>query len=189
MGALLAGLVVFAVLAMLVVTAVDRERDAEEIGPALTIGVWFAYLVHADTVLTAAYMDVGRVPVPRVAALAAGAALIAVGAGLFAWATRTLVRRGGFTGLVSTRLVTDGPYVWMRHPQDVGWATMLLGIAIAGRSPVAVVLVAVFAGFVSRLWRADERQLEERFGEAFLQYRERTPAVARPARTARAVRA
>lgn len=176
MGALLAGLVVFAVLAILVVSAVDGEREnADDMGAAMTLGVWFAYLVHADTVLTAAYLDVARLPVPRMAGFAVGGVILATGMVLFFWAGRTLVAHGDFRGLMSRQLVTRGPYQRIRHPQDTGWTLMLTGIAVAGRSPIALALVALFVVFVGRLWRADERQLADRFGLQYRGYRDRTP--------------
>lgn len=176
MGSLVAGLLVFGLLAVLVLTALDADRDdAEDIGGALTLGVWFTYLVHADTVLTAAYLDVARVPVPKVVGLVLGIAVIAAGVALFAWSSRVLVARGDFHGLVSHKLVTSGPYRWMRHPQDTGWALVLLGIAICGRSLLALALVALFAFFVGRLWRFDEKQLDQRFGDDWRRYRADTP--------------
>lgn len=177
MGALLAGLVVFGVLALLVVSALDGEREnADDMGAAMTLGVWFAYIVHADTVLTAAYLDVLRVPAPRTVAFAVGGVILAAGVVLFFWASRTLVAHGDFRGLMSRRLVTGGPYRRIRHPQDTGWALVLTGIAVAGRSPIALALVALFVLFVGRLWRADELQLDGRFGGQWRGYRDATPA-------------
>jgi protein-S-isoprenylcysteine O-methyltransferase Ste14 len=159
-----------------VVSLVDGERDADDVSGFTTLGVWFAYLVHADTVVTAAYITTGRLSfLPHDVFLVLGIAVVAVGFAVFAWASRVLVRDGAFQGLVSTRLVTSGPYSRVRHPEDLGWGLMLLGVAIAGRSVIALVLVGVFAVFVDRLWRADERALARRFGAAFESWRARTP--------------
>jgi protein-S-isoprenylcysteine O-methyltransferase Ste14 len=177
MAGVLAEFAVFAVLALVVVTMLDTERDRDDVNAFVTMGMWFAYLVHADTVTTAAYLSFARVPLPRVPLLVAGSAIIVLGFAIFAWAGRTLVRDGSFSGLTSTQLVTAGPFALVRHPQDLGWGLMLLGIAIAGRSPVSLALVAVFAVFVARVWRADERQLMLRFPDAFARYRATTPAV------------
>jgi protein-S-isoprenylcysteine O-methyltransferase Ste14 len=176
MAGVLAEFAVFAVLAVVVVSMLDTERDSAEVSTFVTMGMWFAYLVHADTVTSAAYLDTGRVALPRVGMLVVGVAILAAGLVLFAWAARTLVRDGAFAGVTSTRLVTCGPYAYVRHPQDLGWGLMLLGIAIAGRSLISLVLVAVFAVFVSRVWRADDRQLQRRFGDAFERYRASTPS-------------
>ena len=54
----------------------------------------------------------------------------------------------------------------------------------AGRSLLAVGLVALFAVFVERYSRVEEAHLERRFGEAWRAYRRRTPAVPGLRRTA-----
>jgi protein-S-isoprenylcysteine O-methyltransferase Ste14 len=175
---LLAEFAVFVVLAVVVVSLLDTERDGDDVSGFVTMGMWFAYLVHADTVTSAAYIDTGRVPLPRLPMLVVGLTIVAAGLVLFAWAARALVRDGSFAGATSTRLVTTGPYAHVRHPQDLGWGLMLLGVAVAGGSLIALALVAVFAIFVSRVWRADDRQLLRRFGDAYARYRASTPAVA-----------
>jgi len=177
MGALIAGLVIFGLLAVLVLTALDGDRDAEDLGGALTFGLWFTYLVHADTVATAAFLDIARVPVPATPALFVGLAIAITGFGYFVWSSRVLASNGDFEGLSSRQLVTTGPYAAMRHPQDTGWAIMLVGIAVAGRSPIALALVGLFVLFVDRLWRVDERQLVLRFGKAWTRYAASTPRV------------
>ena len=144
------------------------------------MAIWFSYLVHADTVLTAAYISFGRLSfLPATPLLILGLVVSAVGFGIFLWSSLTISRAGGFAGLVSTRLVTEGPYARSRHPQDLGWAMMLVGIAISGRSLVSLALVALFAWFASRLWRADEKGLHKRFGDAYDRYRAATPLLAR----------
>jgi protein-S-isoprenylcysteine O-methyltransferase Ste14 len=180
MGALVGGLVVFGALGALVCSLLDSERDADDVSGFTTLGVWFAYLVHADTVVTAAYITTGRLSfLPHTAFLVLGLAVVVVGFIVFAWSSRVLVRDGAFQGLVSTRLVTGGPYARVRHPEDLGWGLMLLGVAIAGRSVIALALVGVFAVFVDRLWRADERALARRFGAAFDAWRAVTPRLPR----------
>ena len=54
---------------------------------------------------------------------------------------------------------------------------MLLGIAIVGRSIVALVLVALFAGFAERYARLEEDQLRRSFGDSYVAYRARLPPV------------
>lgn len=177
MGAVVGGLVVFGLLAILVLNAMSGGDDRDEVPAFLTVGVWITYLVHADTVLTAAYLDVLRVDLlPATPALVTGLVISMAGFGLFLGSTRILARDGRFEGLVTRSLVTSGPYRRMRHPQDTGWGITLLGIAIAGRSVVALALVMLFGIFLRRLWRSDDDQLAERFGEPYLAYRAMTPA-------------
>lgn len=170
--------VIFLLLAALVLAVLGREdRVGVMSGPA-AIGVWFVYLLHADTVVTAAYIETGRVDaIPKSVAFVAGGIVLAGGFALFAWATRSLVNHGDFEGLRARRLVTGGPYGFMRQPQNAGWALMLLGVAIMGRSWVALILVAVFVVFVWLLGRLEARGLAVAFGADYERWRSRTPAL------------
>jgi len=170
--------VVFLLLAALVLAVLGREERAGVMSGPAAIGVWFVYLIHADTVVTAAYIETGRVDaIPKPVAFVAGGVVIAAGFALFAWATRALVNQGEFEGLRARRLVTGGPYGLMRQPQNAGWALMLLGVAIAGRSVIALVLVAIFVVFVALLGRVEARGLAVAFGADYERWRERTPAL------------
>jgi protein-S-isoprenylcysteine O-methyltransferase Ste14 len=162
---------VFCVAAVIVLRIVDDGRGT--ILPA--VAVWLLYFFHADTVVAAAYSDVGRLPAPAAPFLVVGLATAAGGWLLFLVATRQLVRDGGFVGLVPSRLVTVGAFRLSRHPQNAGWAIMLLGVAIASRSVIALVFVAVFGVFSARLAGAEEAELERRHGAEYAAYRDRTP--------------
>lgn len=176
MGAVIGGLVVFALLAALLLAMTNSEERAQALSGPAAIAVWFVYLIHADTVVSAAYVSTGRIDaIPKAVGLAVGIAVGVAGFVLFAWATRTLVNRGGFEGLRATRLVTTGPYARMRVPQNTGWGLMLLGVAIAGRSVIAVALVLVFCVFVWFLERVEDRALRTSFGLDYELWRETTP--------------
>lgn len=176
MGAVIGGLVVFLLLAALLLAMTNGEDRAQALSGPAAIAVWFVYLIHADTVVTAAYVTTGRVDaIPRSLALAVGIAIVAAGFALFAWSTRTLVNRAGFEGLRATRLVTSGPYARMRQPQNTGWALMLLGVAIGGRSLISLALVAVFCVFVALLERVEDQSLRTSFGLDYELWRETTP--------------
>jgi len=177
MWSVLGALVIFLLLAALVLGMLSKEDRRRTLAGPVAIGVWFVYLVHADTVFTSAYLDVGRIPVAKDLAFAIGGSVIAIGFCLFAWATRSLARNGEFEGFRAHRLVVEGPYRYMRQPQNTGWALMLLGIALAGRSFVSLALVAVFAVFVVFLERAEQRVLHAAFGVAYDGWADRTPVL------------
>jgi len=170
--------VAFLILAALVLVLLGRkDRVGMMSGPA-ALGVWLAYLLHADTVVTATFIEPGRMDaVPKAVAFVVGGIVIAVGFALFAWATRELVNQGDFDGLRARRLVTGGPYERMRQPQNAGWALMLLGVAIAGRSWISLLLVAVFVGFVVLLSRLEARGLAVTFGDDYERWRASTPVL------------
>jgi len=176
MGAVIGGLVVFALLAALLLAMTNSEERAQALSGPAAIAVWFVYLIHADTVVSAAWISTGKIDaIPKTPALVVGIAVGVAGFGLFAWATRTLVNHGSFEGLRATRLVTTGPYALMRQPQNTGWAIMLLAVAIGGRSVIAVALVAIFCVFVAFLERVEDRALRTSFGLDYELWRETTP--------------
>ena len=176
-----AALAALAVTATVVVRIVERAAQAGR-ASALTpgIAVWLLYFLHAQTVAAAAFGGVGQLPLPPAPVLAVGAATGLAGWLLFAAATGTLVRHGGFVGVGSSRLVAVGPFRISRHPQNAGWTMLLLGIAVASRSVVAFVFVAAFALVTARLARIEEDDLERRHGSAYTAYRDATPLVLGP---------
>jgi protein-S-isoprenylcysteine O-methyltransferase Ste14 len=185
-------LAVFGGFAVFVVKWADADlRDRGRLSGGAAISVWLLYLFHADTVSAAAFTEVARVELPSAPLLLSGLSLTAAGFALFLAATVSLVRRGGFKGLETTQLVTSGPFRVSRHPQNLGWALLLLGLAIASRSLIALVLVVAFAVFAAAYARVEECDLLRRFGAAYGTYRERTPvfpaSLPRP-RRARAAR-
>lgn len=178
MPALLATVAVFSAMAILVLRwAADDLADTGTLSGKSIVASWLLYVFHADTVATAALMGAMTVDAPRTAALAGGAALAIGGFGVFVAATIALARHGDMAGPRTGRLVVVGPYRRSRHPQNLGWGVMLLGIAVAGRSIVALALVALFAAFAERYVRLEEDQLHRDFGDSYDAYRTRTPAV------------
>jgi protein-S-isoprenylcysteine O-methyltransferase Ste14 len=75
-------------------------------------------------------------------------------------------------------LTTTGLYSVVRHPLYVGNAFMILGVALFPRvwwCPVITLLA--FALYYERIMFAEEEFLRGRFGEAWLAWADRTPAV------------
>ena len=73
-------------------------------------------------------------------------------------------------------LVVDGPNRLTRNPMYLGLAGTLLAHAIARRSPSAVIPLVGFVWLIDRYQiPAEEKALEERFGQAYLDYKETVP--------------
>jgi protein-S-isoprenylcysteine O-methyltransferase Ste14 len=74
-----------------------------------------------------------------------------------------------------TRLVTHGPFAWMRNPLYAGnffiWAGF---IVIAGIERFLPIAVAMFALEYATIVRYEEAVLEATFGEEYLRYKRRT---------------
>lgn len=101
---------------------------------------------------------------------AIGAALVAAGIALRLAARAAL-------GRDRARLVTWGAYAWLRHPHDLGTALAWIGLAVAaGVTALLPMLVATLAVLFGLAARAEEGELEARFGEDYARWRRRTPA-------------
>ena len=76
------------------------------------------------------------------------------------------------------RLVTNGPYRYLRNPSYTGTLITLLGfgIAVGNWLSLFVLLAAGFISFVRRI-AIEDRALAERFGEAYEEYKKRTWAL------------
>ena len=103
----------------------------------------------------------------------AGVALIAAGIGLRAWSIATLGRFFQYWIQVQPghRVVTSGPYRYVRHPSYTGLALVLAGIALASDDIWSLVAVAILggAGLAVRI-RAEERQLTQSLGADYEQF-------------------
>jgi len=122
-----------------------------------------------------AAVSIGRAdPLPwpggRVWPAVAGLALIFVGIGLRAWSIATLGRFFQYRIEVQPghRVVSDGPYRYVRHPSYGGIALVLIGIALATGDVLSVIVVAVLGsiGLTVRI-RAEERQLTDALGAQY----------------------
>lgn len=72
----------------------------------------------------------------------------------------------------STTLVTDSVYGFSRHPMYLGFALVLMGLAILLGSLTPWLIVPIFAGLMEGVFiRVEERMLEEKFGPAWLEYK------------------
>jgi protein-S-isoprenylcysteine O-methyltransferase Ste14 len=105
-----------------------------------------------------------------------GVALFAAGGVLRIWPVFVLGRR--FSGLVAIQpghtLVTSGIYGIIRHPSYLGLITNALGWALAFRSGVGVLLVALtLLPLLARI-RSEEALLRSEFGAKYQAYCRRT---------------
>jgi len=102
-----------------------------------------------------------------------GIILIAAGVGLRAWSIVTLGRFFQYWIKVQPghRVVTGGPYRFVRHPSYTGIGLVLAGIALACGDMWGLLAVAVLggAGLAVRI-RAEERQLTDSLGEEYEQF-------------------
>jgi protein-S-isoprenylcysteine O-methyltransferase Ste14 len=105
-----------------------------------------------------------------------GVVLYAGGGALRLWPVFVLGRR--FSGLVAIQpghtLMTDGLYRTIRNPSYLGLLVLSLGWALAFRSLVGVLLVALMIPPLIARIRSEEALLRSQFGEEYAAYCART---------------
>jgi protein-S-isoprenylcysteine O-methyltransferase Ste14 len=114
-----------------------------------------------------------QVPQPEVIR-ALGVAGFVIGSFLFAW---SVLARGRYSVSwampIDQRLVTWGPYRYIRHPSYTGYFLMFIGLFLAWFNLLAVIPLLGIPGYV-RISEREERMLVLRFGDAYLEYRKKT---------------
>ena len=153
-------------------------RELSEVGRVshtTLVLLMVAYGGLGGCAIAAAWVGEWPFAMPALTAIGAGTIMVTVGAALYG-AARLQFRSFRVTwGLRTDRLVTDGMYSWSRNPQSMGWALVLAGAGLMGRSGSTLVLVVLY--WVSCLvWVPfEERLLHCRFGQAYDEYRKRVP--------------
>lgn len=170
------GAVVLLFVLALVLVRRDYSARSTLAGPTVVL-VWVAYLLHAGVTAWFAWAaPLDRLGVPATPAAVVGALLFLAGAGVAGAAIATFRSFERMSGLDTSRLIDHGIYGYSRNPQNLGWGLALLGLALAGRSPSALALVALF-GIVIHLYivTMEEPYLESVYGDEFREYRRRVP--------------
>lgn len=121
-------------------------------------------------------------PWQRAALLLAGAPLFAGGLALYLWGLRSLGAMfgpsSGFGVRLSAghRLVTSGPYAYVRHPMYTGVISAGIGGALLYRTWAALWFAVIMLGLAVRA-RREERVLAEEFGAEWAAYAARVPGL------------
>jgi protein-S-isoprenylcysteine O-methyltransferase Ste14 len=74
-------------------------------------------------------------------------------------------------------LVTSGVYSFVRHPRYASVALLFLGLFLITGLWVLAALFACLGGWLAVVIPMEEKELTERYGEAYLSYRRRVPAL------------
>lgn len=142
------------------------------VGPR--IGRWtFCYLAAAvaATLVWPAVFSIGFVA--RGYLTAAGGVLLLLALPLYVATVRAVARAHR-----EDRLVTTGPYAVCRHPLYALWILLIVPAVAAFLASWLVLTASLFMYVVTRVeTRHEEAYLEQRFGEAYREYKRRVNAV------------
>ncbi len=78
--------------------------------------------------------------------------------------------------MATQRLIVEPPYTYCRNPMVLGTVFVYLGVALMFHSLGAALVVLVFiAALLVYVKLAEEKEMEGRFGQEYLEYKRRTP--------------
>jgi protein-S-isoprenylcysteine O-methyltransferase Ste14 len=97
--------------------------------------------------------------------------------GVWSIYTQFTIGRGTPVPLMATqKLIVQPPYTYCRNPMALGAIVMYQGVAILFGSIGAGMLVLLGAGgLLTYIKRIEEKEMEVRFGQEYLEYKQRTP--------------
>lgn len=164
--------------------ALEEHGEATRIRTTLLAGPVFLGLMPFLVARAGPRVDrLLGLPRPRIgrAARVVGRLMTVAGFSLGFWAVETQLDRGRGTPLPvmpTQELLTEGPFRYCRNPMTLGTILAYLGMAIAARTAAGTALVfALAATLLAYLKGLEEGELTERFGDAYLAYRQRTPFI------------
>ncbi len=79
-------------------------------------------------------------------------------------------------GARGEKLVTEGVYSYVRHPQYSGLFLITIGFLIQWPSVTTLIMWPILMFAYYKLAMREERDMEEQFGQEFLEYKTRVPA-------------
>jgi len=78
--------------------------------------------------------------------------------------------------MATQTLVVEKPYIYCRNPMTLGTTAFYLGIAMWTGSLSALILALIYpVGILIYIKLIEEKELEQRFGVEYLEYKRRTP--------------
>lgn len=73
------------------------------------------------------------------------------------------------------KLATSGPYARIRHPQYVAFVLVMFGFLLQWPTIITLLMFPILVWIYARLARAEEKEVEARFGDQWREYAARTP--------------
>ncbi|NOZ29664.1 MAG: isoprenylcysteine carboxylmethyltransferase family protein [Chloroflexi bacterium] len=113
--------------------------------------------------------------------VAVGSILIALGVLFLLWTIKAQreIGKGTPMPLMATqKLVVQKPYSYCRNPLAFGLINFYLGISILIGSISSMIMVLLFSTIIlSYIKLIEEKELERRYGDEYIEYKKRTPFI------------
>ncbi len=110
-----------------------------------------------------------------------GIIMIVVGLFYGLWSNLAEIMRAGGTPvpvIPTQTLLVSGPFHHCRNPMTFGTITLYLGIGVLVGSISSILVVCIFAALLlTYLKTVEEKELALRFGNAYLEYKAKTPFI------------
>lgn len=163
-------------LSVYCVARVKSEYEQEgKLSRMTGIMVWILYFLHGGLTFLAAVESVWLIPIPTLFSIPFGVLLLILGTVLLVAGVIAFGSLERMSGMKTNRLIHRGIYRWSRNPQNVGLVLSFLGVAIIGKSGLALFLVFVFCiGFMAYL-PIEEKYLLKKFGNNYREYLDSAP--------------
>ena len=160
-----------------VATKPDSRRVVWSVAGAL-----FWYGAVAIMIILAPWLDKTwglRLSILLPVRLSVGIVLLVIGIPMVFWTITKFLRTKGTPIPFNPppKLVVNGLYRVVRNPMHLGWTVTLIGLALLMQSfTLLVIFIPLFIlVHVVYLKSIEEKELEKKFGQAYLDYRRRVP--------------
>ena len=144
----------------------------------VTVYLLFTSLFVFMSLLTDRFLNLPEL-IPEPLSIVLAIPLMLAGAVIYIWAVSSFIRLKGISVLLNppTKVLSDGPYSYCRHPMIGAIILALLGLGILLRS---VSLVFVFTPLFAlinawELKEIEEPELTKRLGSEYIEYKSSTP--------------
>ncbi len=158
-------------LALIRFRRASSPRDRQDAGSL----VWLNIVIYSSVTfaVTGACLGIGFIPRAGLTLASIGLSLILLGLALRWWAIITLRQYFTVNVAIQTdqRIIRQGVYRFVRHPAYLGTLISFVGLGLALRNWLALMLllVPITIAFIKRI-KIEERVLSQAFGNAYREY-------------------
>ncbi len=162
--------------------AQKEHKVGSRIIATMIAGSFFVFAIPYLLLLLANFAD-AHMNIPRfhyyLVNYVIGALIIIIGLFFAVWSVLVQVFKVRGTPLPmmpTKKLLISGPFKYSRNPMSFGVLLHYLGIAVWVGSFSYVLIIAIFASLLFMyIKRVEEKELERRFGQEYLEYKRITP--------------